>query len=88
MKLARVTGSVHATVKDAALTGTKLLLCREHGGQAFVAADTVGAGAGDTVLIATGSAARMPQVTAGAPHDAAIVAIVDRVDNTNRKTKE
>ena len=77
MRLAQVTGTVHATVKDAALTGAKLLVCKEDGGQPFVAADTVGAGVGDTVLIATGSAARMPQATAGAPHDAAIVAIVD-----------
>ncbi|MEM7438942.1 MAG: EutN/CcmL family microcompartment protein [Pseudomonadota bacterium] len=80
MKLAQVIGSVHATIKDAALTGATLLVCQEDGGTAFVAADTVGAGVGDTVLIATGSAARMPQATAGAPHDAAIVAIVDRVD--------
>ena len=81
MKLARVTGSVHATVKDAALTGAKLLVCEVvAGGDQIVAADTVGAGAGDTVLIVTGSAARMPGATAGAPCDAAVVAIVDSVD--------
>lgn len=76
MKMARVTGSVSATVKDAALTGLKLLVC-EAGGEELVAADTVGAGVGDTVLIATGSAARMPGATQGAPLDAAVVAIVD-----------
>ena len=85
MLLARVTGTVTATAKQAPLTGLKLLICDriDGGGQvidaSLVAADTIGAGRGDTVLISTGSAARLPVQTSGAPVDAAIVAIVDRI---------
>ena len=85
MKLARVTGTVEATIKDAALTGQKLLLCDLIDGNgevqvyAFVAVDTCGAGVGDTVLLTFNSAARMPSAAAGAPVDATIIAIVDTV---------
>ena len=75
---ARVTGSVTATVKEAPLVGLKLMRCTPEGdGPELVAVDVVGAGQGDTVLIATGSAARIPAKTSGAPVDATIVAIVD-----------
>lgn len=86
MKLARVTGTVTATAKDARLVGLTLLVCDVVDGKgkvvepALVAADTAGAGVGDQVLIATGSAARLPVRTTGAPVDAVITAIVDRVD--------
>lgn len=85
MKLARITGSVEATVKDASLTGKKLLIADvidETGAaveSAVVAVDTVGAGEGDQVLITMNGAARMPGGAAGAPVDATIIAIVDRV---------
>ena len=85
MKLARVTGTVEATIKDAALTGHKLLLCDLIDGNgevqvyAFVAVDGCGAGIGDTVLLTFNSAARMPSAAAGAPVDATIIAIVDTV---------
>ena len=85
MKLARVTGTVEATIKDAALTGQKLLLCDLIDGSgsvqdaALVAIDTCGAGVGDTVLLTMGSAARMPSAAAGAPVDATNIAIVDTV---------
>ena len=86
MKLACVTGTITATAKDAQLTGLKVLLCDVVDGKgkvtepAMVAVDTVGAGAGDTVLIATGSAARLPGPTTGVPVDAVITGIVDSVD--------
>lgn len=86
MKLARVTGTVTATAKDARLTGLTLLVCDIVDGTgkvlepAQVAVDTVGAGTGDQVLIAAGSAARLPVQTTGAPVDAVITAIVDRVE--------
>jgi ethanolamine utilization protein EutN len=97
MKLGRVTGTVEATVKDATLTGRKLLLVDLVDGAdavidaAHVAVDSCGAGVGDQVLITFNSAARMPADTAGAPIDAAIIAIVDRVNvaspSTSRKRK-
>ena len=101
MKLARVTGTVEATAKDAGLTGTKLMLVDLIDGHgevavpAFVAVDTCGAGVGDQVLVTFNSAARMVASLATVPTDAAIVAVVDRVtvapkpktsSSTRRKT--
>ena len=86
MLIARVTGSVTATAKSATLTGFKLLVCALEDGKGkasgadIVAVDTVGAGRGDQVLLTTGSAARLPTQTTGAPVDAAIIAIIDSVD--------
>ena len=85
MKLARVTGTVEATAKEAAFTGSKLLLVDLIDGEgnvavpAFVAVDTCGAGVGDQVLVTFNSAARMAGALATVPTDAAIVAVVDRV---------
>jgi len=85
MQLAKVTGTVTATAKDARLTGHKLLLADIVDGSgkvlspAQVAVDTCGAGVGDTVLLTAGSAARMPPGLATIPTDLAIVAVVDRV---------
>lgn len=85
MKLARVTGTVEATVKDPSLTGMKLLIADiidETGAAveaAVVAVDAAGAGPGDQVLITMNGAARMPGPAAGAPVDATIIAVVDRV---------
>lgn len=85
MKLAKITGTATATVKDARLTGQPLLIADVVDGKgkvleaALVAADTVGAGVGDTVLIATGSAARLPAGMAGAPVDASVIAIIEHI---------
>ncbi len=75
MLLGVVTGKVWATKKCDALTGQAFLTV-EAGGAVLVCADCVGAGEGETVLLATGGAAR---VAAGReiPVDAAIVGIVD-----------
>ena len=86
MKIARITGTVTATAKNASLVGHKLLVCDVVDGKgkvvepANVAVDAVGAGVGDQVLISTGSAARLPTQLSGAPVDAVIVAIIDTVD--------
>ncbi|MCD8125974.1 MAG: EutN/CcmL family microcompartment protein [Clostridiales bacterium] len=61
MILAKVTGAVVPSVKDARLTGLRLLAAAplaEPSAAPIAAADTLGAGVGDTVLIATGQAAR------------------------------
>jgi ethanolamine utilization protein EutN len=85
MKLARVTGTIEATIKDPSLTGKTLLLTDLVDGKgkvftpAVVAVDTCGAGVGDMVLLTFNDAARMPQKVAGAVTDTTIVAIVDRV---------
>jgi ethanolamine utilization protein EutN len=86
MLIARVVGSAVSTVKDPKLTGLKLLIVRETTpdnlikGEAFVAADTVGAGEGELVLVAIGSAARQTDRTRDAAVDAAIIGIVDSLE--------
>lgn len=86
MRIARVIGSAVSTIKADSLRGSKLLVLREAtvddrlGGDAFVAVDAVGAGYGELVLVATGSAARQFDVTQGVPADAVIMAILDSLE--------
>ena len=52
-------------------------------GNYVVALDTVDAGVGETVLIVSGSSARMAAGMKDCPIDAAIVGIIDTVDVTD-----
>lgn len=85
MILAKVIGTVVATRKDDRLIGLKLLVTQpidpvgKAQGNHLVAVDTVDAGFGETVLIVSGSSARMAAGLKDAPVDAAIVGIVDSV---------
>lgn len=79
MKIGVVSGSVWATKKSPGLTGHPLLLVRTEGAT-MVAADLVGAGVGDSVLLSFGSAARTD--TPNAPVDAAIVGIIDQMEES------
>lgn len=77
-----VKGSLVATRKNEALVGQKLMIVEpigktDIGTSRLVAIDNVGAGVGDTVLVACGSAARVGCRLEEAPIDAAIVGIVD-----------
>ena len=74
MKIGIVTGSVWATRKAACLQGQTFLVV-EAAGEKLVAADQVGAGIGDRVLLATGTVAS--RYCMDAPVDAAVVAILD-----------
>jgi ethanolamine utilization protein EutN len=80
MLLCRVVRSTVATVKAPGFERFKLLEVRPERADdpGFVAIDAVGAGEGDLVLVAVGSAARSLEVTQGIATDATIVAIVDR----------
>jgi microcompartment protein CcmK/EutM len=84
--LAKIVGTVVATRKDPRLVSNKLLVARtvDPRGKAesgyVVAVDTVDAGVGDTVLIVSGSSARMASGLKDCPVDAAIVGIIDSVD--------
>jgi microcompartment protein CcmK/EutM len=86
MLFGRVAGTVVATRKDPNLTGLRFLLVEEldkefrGAGRMVVAADAVGAGPGEVVLYATGSSARLTEVTRERPVDAVIMAIVDEVE--------
>ena len=86
MEIARVIGSAVSTIKDDALHGSKLLVVQqtdpadELQGEPYVAIDAIGAGEGELVLVATGSAARQTRMTKDAPVDAAIIAILDSLE--------
>jgi microcompartment protein CcmK/EutM len=86
MQLARVIGEVVATIKDANLTGAKMLLLQpiapsgEATGRSLVALDSVGAGVGEHVFFVRGREAAFPFYPAEPPTDASIVGIVDRWD--------
>ena len=89
MIVARVIGTVVATRKDERLVSSKLLLVQPVDprdpdgplvGNYVVAVDTVDAGTGETVLIVSGSSARMAAGLRDCPVDAAIVGIVDQLD--------
>ncbi len=85
MILARIVGTVVATRKDPRLEGRKLLVARTVSPQGkdeagyVVAVDTVSAGYRETVLIVSGSSARMASGCKDCPVDAAIIGIVDTV---------
>jgi microcompartment protein CcmK/EutM len=88
MLLARIVGTVVATRKDPRLVSNKLLVAqavdprgKAEGGY-LVAVDTVDAGVGETVLIVSGSSARMASGMKDCPVDAAVVGIIDAVDVT------
>jgi microcompartment protein CcmK/EutM len=86
MQLARVMGEVVATIKDANLEGSKLLVLQPiaangaPAGRTLVALDSVGAGVGEHVFFVRGREAAFPFYPAEPPTDATIVGIVDRWD--------
>lgn len=81
MIVGKVVGSVVATRKNANLVGSKFMIVEplEDMGNSnrLVAVDNVGAGIGEVVLVALGSAARIGCGLDNAPVDAAIVGIID-----------
>lgn len=86
MLIGKVTGNVWATRKQDGLSGFKLMIVElinpseKETGHFLVAVDTVGAGIGDTVLIARGGAARRAIQPSEGPVDEAIVGIVDNME--------
>ncbi len=93
MKLARVVGNVVSTINSPALDGRTLLLCDlldpsgEPSGGYLIAVDTIGAGAGETVLLLDeGNGARQVLRAPGAPIRTVVVGIVDEVTNGRHDT--
>ncbi len=86
MFLGRVIGTVWSTKKDENLVGAKFLIVRElslelkEKERFVVAVDSVGAGEGEVVLVATGSSSRMTSFTKDKPVDAVVMGIVDKLD--------
>lgn len=87
MIIGRVIGEVVATQKHASHAGMKILmvapldLSNQQRGQPFVAFDTVDAGVGDRVLLATDGWAAMTAVgRLNSPIDAAILGVIDEIE--------
>jgi ethanolamine utilization protein EutN len=84
--LGRVIGTVWSTKKDENLVGAKFLIVKQldlnlkEKDNFVVAVDSVGAGEGEVVLVATGSSSRQTEFTKNKPVDAVIMAIVDKLD--------
>lgn len=77
-----IRGNIVSTRKQDALVGSKFMEVEimENGeltGKFIIAIDSVGAGIGETVLVTTGSSARLALHNTSAPADAVIVGIVD-----------
>lgn len=87
MMICKVIGNVWATKKEDSLEGKKLMVVMQtdtygesEQGESFVAADVVGAGIGERVLVVNGSTARKALGGDSVPIDAAIVGIIDSVE--------
>ena len=88
MKIARVSGTVVSTISAPVFDGRRLLICdlldergEEPAGGYVIAVDSVGAGAGETVLILDeGSGARQILDDASAPVRSMVVGIVDEIE--------
>lgn len=87
MQVAKVIGNIWATRKEEKLAGLKLLLVQpintltgEPDRVPLVAADIIGAGVGETVLVVGGSSARSAAGDMSMPVDATVVGIVDDQD--------
>lgn len=86
MQVAKVIGNIWATRKDEKLSGLKLLLVKPidvleaEEKSPIVAADMIGAGVGETVIIVGGSSARNAAGDSSVPVDATVVGIVDDLE--------
>ncbi len=77
-----IRGNIVSTRKQEALVGSKFMEVEimeneKLTGKYVIAVDSVGAGIGETVLITTGSSARLALHNTDTPCDAVIVGIVD-----------
>ena len=88
MIIGRISGTVVCTSKVEKLHGFKLLIVSKldlkgkETGDFVVAVDCVGAGAGEKVLLVSGSSSRQTEKTEGKPVDAAVIGIIDTVHIT------
>ncbi len=83
MIICKVIGHVWSTKKDPELEGLKFMIVKDiHNGKnlTYVAADVVGAGVGEDVLVVSGSTARKAFGRDNVPADMAIVGIIDTVE--------
>lgn len=89
MIIGKVVGSLFSTRKSEKLVGNKFMIVEpvetmRGNGDRLVAIDIIGAGFGEYVMVAQGSAARIGCDMADAPVDAAIVGIIDEGQDWSR----
>lgn len=89
MIIGKVVGSLFSTRKSEKLVGNKFMIVEpvetmRGDGKRLVAIDIIGAGIGEYVMVAQGSAARIGCDMADAPVDAAIVGIIDEGQDWSR----
>jgi ethanolamine utilization protein EutN len=90
MQLARVIGTVVATIKNESLEGRKLLVVQtlnkdlKPQGKPMVAVDSVGAGIGELIFWCRGKEASFPFKRDDTPTDCTIVGIVDSEAHVTR----
>ncbi len=84
MRIAKVIGNIWSTRKEESLNGLKLLVVQPinivdgtNDKVSMIAADTIGAGVGERVIIVGGSSARSAVGDMNIPVDATVVGIVD-----------
>lgn len=87
MEIATVIGHVWATKKEDTLIGSKLMIVQPEAGCSYVAADIVGAGIGEQVLVVSGSTARRALGSDNCAIDCAIVGIIDTIEVDRAKTQ-
>lgn len=86
MQIGTVIGNVWATRKNEELNGCKLMIVEPYHYKGhskaypIVAVDMIGSGIGETVLLVSGSSARISVGAGNKPIDYVIVGIVDTVD--------
>ena len=90
MKIGRITGTVVSTRKIESLEGIILLLVQplddnmQNSGNPIVACDTVQAGTGDLVLYEGGREAALALDNWYNPSDAAVIGIIDQLDQVEK----
>lgn len=93
MFLARVTGRVVSTMKAPGLDAVTLLLVQplnaqlEPAGRTLIAADAIGAGAGEVVYCCKGKEASFPFLPREVPTETSVVAIVDEISREGKTTR-
>ena len=97
MVICKVIGHIWSTKKEPSLEGLKLMVVQEESktedekNNIHVAADMVGAGVGEKVIVVSGSTARKATGNDNTPIDMAIVGIIDTVEverEAAQKTKK
>lgn len=89
MIIGKVVGRLWSTRKDEKLNGQKFLVVRlmkngiEESEDVLVAADIVGAGKGDLVMITQGSSTRQIAGLKDVPIDSIVVGIIDSIEMEN-----